>query len=322
LYRNHDLRVLKLKTLVTGASGFVGKKLLKMNSDFLGVDIDPHHSGILRCDIRNSSELIEIISKNNIDSIIHLAGKQYTKYVKPKARESFFLSNVQMALAIKDATTKAKLKRIIYVSTDMVYGSNVESPVIESTPTNPIGPYGESKLKAEEILQSINKDVAVSILRPRLIIGAGRAGTIDKLAKLIHLKLPVVLIGSGRNRYQFISVDDVCVALQMLLEKGSSGVFNIGSDNPPTVDKLFKETLGRLDVGNPIVKVPSALAFFVLEKLDTLGIGPLAPEQFRLANIDYVLDTSRLKRELQWKPQFQDNQLLFEALYALLQMGK
>lgn len=311
-----------MKTLVTGASGFVGRKLLNINPDFLGVDIDPHHSGILESDIRNSVALIEIISKNHIDSIIHLAGKQYTNYVKPKARESYFHSNVQMALAIKEAATFTKLKRIIYVSTDMVYGSNVESPVIESSPTIPIGPYGESKLKAEGILQSISKEVVVSILRPRLIIGAGRAGTIDKLAKLIHLKLPIVLIGNGKNRYQFISVDDVCVALQMLLEKGSSGVFNIGSENPPTVTELFRETLVRLAVSNPIVKIPSTFAFFLLEKLDALGISPLAPEQFRLANIDYVLDTSRLKQELQWKPQFQDKQLLFEALEALLKNRK
>jgi dTDP-glucose 4,6-dehydratase len=201
----------------------------------------------------------------------------------------------------------------------MVYGSKISSPVSEKTDTFPIGPYGLSKLKAEKILQRHQNKFSLSILRPRLIIGPGRVGTIEKLAKLINSGLPVFVIGNGKNRYQFISVDDICSALNLLLVYGESGVFNIGSDDPPTVEELFENTFKRLGIRKRMLKVPSALALNLLELLDLLGYSPLAPEQFRLANLDYVLDTSMLKDKLGWKPKFRDDHLLAQALQPLLE---
>ena len=307
-----------MKTLVTGASGFVGRRFIELNEDLIGIDIESEGERIIKCDVRNVRELVRVIEHYDIENIVHLAGAQYDKYIKPKYRSDYFHTNIEMAESIRTAASLTKIQRIVYVSTDMVYGSKISSPVSEKTDTFPIGPYGLSKLKAEQILQLHQNKFSLSILRPRLIIGPGRLGTIEKLARLINSGLPVFVIGNGKNRYQFISVDDICSALNLLLVYSESGVFNIGSDDPPTVEELFENTFNRLGIRNRILKVPSTLALYLLKLMDVIGYSPLASEQFRLANLDYVLDTSKLKDKLGWKPKFRDDQLLAQALQPLL----
>jgi dTDP-glucose 4,6-dehydratase len=73
----------------------------------------------------------------------------------------------------------------------------------------------------------------ISIFRPRLIIGPGRLGILSKLFTLIDANLPVPMIGSGRNPYQFISVFDCAEAARLAWRAGvPNEAYNLGSDNP------------------------------------------------------------------------------------------
>ena len=306
-----------MKTLVTGAAGFVGQQILLHNPNFIGVDLRYQDSTVMFCDARNSEELISTIRKFQIDKIVHLAGVQYLEYVPKKARENFFSSNVEMAKALHLAACVTGVKRIVYISTDMVYGAQVTSPVDEDHETSPIGEYGRSKLLSERILADTSRTYSLCILRPRLILGRGRQGTIAKLVRLIKSPWPIFLIGNGQNRYQFVSVEDVCEVILKMLERDTEGIFNIGSDNPPRVTELFEATLRNLGIKKRIIKIPSLLAFGILNLLDKLGVSPLAPEQFRIANIDYVLNTNKLNRELNWRARSNDADLLTEAIAFL-----
>ncbi len=306
-----------MRTLVTGAAGFVGQQLLLHNPNFIGVDLRYQDSAVRFCDARNSEELISTIRKFQIDKIVHLAGVQYLEYVPKRARENFFSSNVEMAKALHLAACQTGVKRIVYISTDMVYGAQVTSPVDEDHETSPIGEYGKSKLLSERILADKSRTYSLCILRPRLILGRGRQGTIAKLVRLIKSPWPIFLIGNGQNRYQFVSVEDVCEVILKMLERETEGVFNIGSENPPRVTDLFEATLRNLGIKKRIIKIPSFLAFGILNLLDKLGVSPLAPEQFRIANIDYVLNTTKLNRELNWRARSNDAGLLTEAIAYL-----
>ncbi len=306
-----------MKTLVTGAAGFVGQQLLVHNPNFIGVDLRYQECAGAFCDVRNPEELIRLIRKFKIDKIVHLAGVQYLDYVPKKEREDFFSSNIEMAKALHFAACQTNVKRIIYISTDMVYGSRVVSPVDENQETCPIGEYGKSKLLSERILGDESRTYSICILRPRLILGRGRQGSIAKLVRLINSPWPILLIGNGQNRYQFVSVEDVCEVVIKMLDRETEGVFNIGSENPPRVTELFEVTLRNLGIKKPIIKIPPFLAFGILNLLDKAGLSPLAPEQFKIANIDYVLNTTKLSRELNWRARSNDSDLLTEAIAFL-----
>lgn len=306
-----------MKILVTGASGFVGSCLVERNLDFLGIDLVKGSNSAIELDVIDRELLLEFLIREQITDIVHLAGVQFSNYVSRRSRGDFFNKNVELAKSLTYAANEAKISRLIYVSTDMVYGRDIKSPVSESHPTVPLGEYGLSKLEAERIFSSFGK-FRLIILRPRLILGSGRVGTISKLAKLINSPFPLILIGNGENRYQFIGVQDLCKAIELFLNSEFEGIFNIGSDNPPQLNVLFKSALRELRRNKLLLRIPSQVMFPILDFLDFLNIGLLAPEQYKIANLDYVLSTNKLKSTLKWHPSQSDEELLTLALRELL----
>lgn len=303
-----------MKVLVTGSAGFVGSSLIRRNPNFVGVDKISSSTSQIIIDIRNSDLLNQIVTMNQISTIVHLAGVQYGSPVKRKNRIKYFQANIDMAKSIATVADNPLIKHVIYVSTDMVYGINLTSPISEIAKTNPIGPYGNSKLAAEVILKIMRPTKKVSILRPRLILGEGRFGTIETLTKLIKFKLPIPLLGDGTNRYQFIHVDDLCHAIELLIVNPCNKTYNIGSDNPPVLNSLFAEIKKELKLKNKIVHLPMKVMILFLEIADFMNVSPLVNEQYRLADQDIVLDTSALKQDLNWKPTVNDFFMLRQAL--------
>ena len=129
---------------------------------------------------------------------------------------------------------------------------------------------------------------------------------------------PLILIGNGKNKYQFIAAEDVCSAIELSLTKSQSGIFNIGSDNPPNLDVLFRNTLLNLKRKKIIFRIPMRPAIAMFNFLDRFGISPLTPEQYRIAGLDFVLNTDKIKLQLGWSPTKNDQYMLFEALDDLI----
>jgi dTDP-glucose 4,6-dehydratase len=304
-----------MTVLVTGASGFIGKILLHRNQHFDGIDKYVSDSNVMECNVLDTSNFGEIIQSRNIDTIVHLAGVQYTEYIKPKNRYSFFDENVKMAEKIVELSILNNIKKIIYISTDMVYGMPTSSQINEESMCRPIGEYGESKLKAERIFSQVNNLIDVCIIRPRLVVGPGRKGTLQSLSRLVKSPFPIIFIGNGYNRYQFISVNDLCSFIELATTKNISGIFNIGSDNPPNLNSLFESVLHDLKIKKLIIRVPSKFANSILGLLDFFSVSPLAPEQYRIASLDYVLDTSKAKSQYSWKPTVSDTTILRETIF-------
>jgi nucleoside-diphosphate-sugar epimerase len=307
-----------MTVLVTGANGFLGTILMSRNPDFLGIDLVGNHQQVLFCDVRDGLAIRKFLVDHKVTEIIHLAGVQFNSYIPRKNRDDFFHQNVVMAETVSNAANSLGVRKIVYVSSDMVYGDSVVSPVTEDVTPCPIGEYGASKLVAEKIFLDSSNSYEVVILRPRLILGKGRVGTIQKLAKLIQSPLPVVLIGNGKNKYQFVAAEDVCAAIELSLFKKLFGVYNIGSDNPPNLDELFSQTLLGLNRKKIVLKIPMRVAVMILDFLDSFGLSPLAPEQYRIAGLDFVLRTDKIKSQLGWSPSKNDQSMLFESLRDLI----
>ncbi len=308
-----------MKILITGGSGFVGqhlrKTLEKQGHVVATVDVSFQGSDF-RCDLRKP-EFREFLEELKPSAIVHLAGVQYLHRISRSKRTAFFRQNVEMAEGLSRAILASpSVKSLVYLSTDMVYGRPEFTPVPANSKTNPLGPYGKSKLEVERILLGLSKEAGIrlTVFRPRLIAGQGRKGTIEVLTKLMKMNLPVPVFGKGTNKYQLVSVSDVCSAIALSLEKSSEGIFNLGSDNPPEVRHLISSTIDSLKSRSITMKLPNALLIRLLRFLDHLNLSPLSPEQFEIAGLEYVLDTSETKIALGWEPKKTDFQILLESV--------
>ncbi len=158
------------------------------------------------------------------------------------------------------------------------------------------------------------KGMNISLFRPRLIIGPGRLGILEKLFKLIDWNLPVPMIGSGRNPYQFISVFDCAEAARLAWKAGvPNEAFNLGSLNPPPVRKLLGDLIRHAGSKSLLIPTPGWAVKRTLDFLDLLNMPIMDPEQYLIADEDCLLDVSKAKRDLGWAPQYRDEDMLIAA---------
>lgn len=312
-----------MRHVVTGGSGFVGSRLVSalkaagertLVFDPLqpGADADDWIAG----DICSAADLARLHLAPG-DVVHHLAARQFHGAVPRRGRNGWF-SQVNAAGTGKllSAMQAGGAGQLVYFSTDMTYGPPAVSPVPVNHPQMPIGPYGRSKLQAERLIQraAVDFGVRATIFRPRLIAGAGRLGILAKLFRLIALGLPVPMIGPGTNRYQMVAVDDCVTAALKAVEHGCpAGPFNLGSEAPPTVRELLGEVIRRAGSSSLLVPTPARAVQATLGALDRLGLTLLYPEQFAIASLDYLLDTSQTQAALGWLPVRRDQDIVFDA---------
>lgn len=318
-------------SVVIGGSGFLGKVLvteLKRAGHYV-INIDINYTEtqadeFVQSDILALSEPARkaLLCAQNV---IHLAAHQFNKSI-PKYREHqyFFDTNVGGTRNILSGLAQSNtLRHFLFVSTDMTYGVPERSPIDETHPTRPLGPYGASKREAEKLIETnLQGKCAWTIFRPRLILGPGRLGVMIKLFKLISSGGRVPVIGRGNTRYQMISVFDCARAIRLAIEKGCSGVFNLGSDNPPRVKELLSAVIDHAGTKARLFHLPERLARVALDTLYLLRLSPLYPEQYRIASVDYLLDTSKAKNMLGWQAEFRDEQMMNDAYDYYKSLGK
>ncbi len=309
--------------VITGGSGFVGSHLadalLSRGEKVTIFDLNhPKQSGavFVQGDIRRYADIGKLRLGPN-DVVYHLAARQFHGHVPRRNRQDWFEQvNAAGTRNLLAAMKQGGARKLIFFSTDMTYGQPIRSPIRDNQVQHPIGPYGASKLAAEQWIfdATVRWSLAATVFRPRLIAGAGRLGILTKLFALIERGLPVPMIGSGRNRYQMISVDDCVSAALQAVDRGvPTGAFNLGSIDPPTVKALLADLISRAGSRSILVPTPAPLVQMVLAALDRVGLTLLYPEQFAIADVDYVLDTSRTARVLDWMPARNDRDILAAA---------
>lgn len=147
-----------------------------------------------------------------------------------------------------------------------------------------------------------------------MIVGPGRFGILIKLFKLMDMGLPVPTIGSGRNRYQMISVEDVADAILASVEHGfPQQAFNLGSGAAPPVRQLLKNTIRRTGSRSSVLPVPARPLKWLLAALEKVGLPVLHREQYLIADLRYVVDISQGQQVLGWSPSRNDEDMLVEA---------
>lgn len=314
-----------MKHVIYGGDGFVGrhlaKKLLADGEEVVIADIVDDHRAyyrdatFVRADVTRPSDVAKVPVAAD-DMVYNLSAKMLSPLqVRAKRHDFFYPVNYDGTKNIIEAMDAVGAEKLVHFTTDMIYGHTVTYPMTEDHPVAPLGEYGQSKLDTEILAGEWRKrGMSISLFRPRLIIGPGRLGILEKLFKLIDMNLPVPMIGSGRNPYQFISVFDCAEAARLAWKAGvPNEAYNLGSLNPPPVRKLLGDLVRHAGSKSILIPTPGWAVKRTLDLLDLMNMPLMDPEQYLIADEECVLDVSKGERQLGWVPQYRDEDMLIAA---------
>lgn len=297
-----------MNILITGIHGFVGSNLvavLKGEHNLYGLDIiAPEKEGVINTLSWKDVELSSLSIRNlpDFDAIIHLAGKAHdTK--NQSAAQAYFDINTGFTQKIFDYFLESTAKKFIFFSSvkaaaDSVVGETLTEEVI---PT-PVGPYGESKIRAEEYIQDNCKKLEfntkqVYILRPCMIHGPGNKGNLNLLYNVVKKGIPWPL-GDFENRRSFTSIDNLCTVMEGLLTKDvPSGIYHMADDEALSTNELIAimcEVMGK----DPHIWKLNKGFMEGCAGLGTLLHLPLNTERLRKLTENYVVSNEKLKKAL------------------------
>ena len=260
--------------LVTGGAGFIGshtvEALLDLNvrtwilddlssgglRNLSGVIHDPKLR-FVRGSITNYQTVRTLARK--VDAIIHLAA-QISPFISMKHPETTTTTNVNGTLNVLRAAVREKIQKVVFASSSSVYGDVKSRYVSEKLPTNPITPYGASKLAAEKYCGAFYRayDVPTISLRYFNVYGQRQSsnpysGVIAIFARALIDRRRPSIFGDGYQTRDFIHVSDVARANIRALqsERGYGDAFNVGTGKAITVKHLvdlLREILGRNEI--------------------------------------------------------------------------
>ncbi len=315
-----------MKHILFGGDGFVGRvlaaRLVEEGAEVVVADIAqgdcPHYARCkwIKVDVTRESEFNKLdISPD--DAIYNLSAKMLSPIVTRAERHDFFWPvNYYGTLNILKAMEAAGASNLVHFTTDMIYGHTKTVPMYEDHPVEPLGEYGESKLATENLADKWRREKGfnISLFRPRLIIGPGRLGILEKLFKLVDYNLPVPMIGSGKNPYQFISVFDCADAAYLAWKAGfPNEAYNLGSKNPPSVRVLLGRLIKEAGSKSLLIPTPGWAVKKTLDLLDAVNQPIMDPEQYLIADEECLLDCSKAERELGWLARHSDDDMLVAA---------
>jgi len=288
--------------LITGVHGFVGSNLvaaLKADNIVYGLDVvAPAKDGVVKTFSWND---LDTDSIPQVDAIIHLAGKAHDTKNKSTA-DVYFKVNTELTKKVFDYfSTHAEIKKFIFFSSVKAAVDKVPGDVLtEDVTPCPVGPYGESKVKAEEYIQdnlSKAEGRQVIILRPCMIHGPGNKGNLNLLYGFVKRGLPWPL-GAFDNRRTFTSVDNLTFVINGLLTKNiGSGIYNMADDDALSTNELIDVMCSAMGKKAHIWKISRGLISLAARMGDVLHL-PL--NTFRLDKLteNYVVSNTKIKNAL------------------------
>ncbi|PFE00337.1 dTDP-glucose 4,6-dehydratase [Bacillus cereus] len=295
-----------MNVLVTGGAGFIGSNFVRyflkkypgsrvINYDLLTYagnlssikDIESLSNYIfIQGDIRDAEKIQAVMQDYKIDSIVHFAAESHVDRSIQGPME-FYTTNIVGTAVLLEAAKAFGVQRFLHISTDEVYGSLGEmGHFTEETPISPNSPYSSSKASSDLIALSYFETYKLPVIVTRCSNNYGPYQYPEKLIPLMitnameDKKLPVY--GTGQNVRDWLHVFDHCTAIDLVLHNGRDGeIYNVGGNNEKRNIEIVEMILEKLGKSKRMISfVPDRLA-----------------HDWR-----YAIDSSKLQRELGWKP--------------------
>jgi len=315
-----------MKILVTGAAGYIGsvcsEVLLGRGHSVIALDdlseghreaVDPRGQ-FCKANLHDADALNEIFHAHQIDAVMHFAALCLVEESVKKPGE-YYRANVAAGINLLDAMLRHGVKKLIFSSTAATYGEPENIPIPEEHATNPINPYGASKLLFERVLKEFRENSRLEYVTMRYFNAAGASGERGEDHHPETHILPILFEAalSQRGAFQiygtdYPTADGTCV-------RDYVHVVDIAEAHALAVERI-SEIAGRVyNVGN-------SRGFSVREVVDTVRsvTGQEIPIRVapRRAGDPAVLVASseRIRKELGWSPRFSDLKSMVQTAWA------
>jgi UDP-arabinose 4-epimerase len=314
--------------LVTGGAGYIGAHTCKAlaQAGYLPVTYDNLSEGhrdfvrwgpFVEGDIGDTVRVAETCRANEIIATIHFAAHALVgeSMLDPA---KYFRNNVAATIYFLDGLRSAGVGAIVFSSSCAVYGAPKEQPINEETPTNPINPYGASKLMVERILADCGQAYGLhwAALRYFNACGADREGQIGELRKQETHLIPRAMMWlqghlddfrvfgtdyptpDGTAIRDYIHVCDLADAhvltLEKLLSDQASGIFNLGTGSGHSVKQVLAE----------------------IARITRLNMPPIAGERRPGDPPTLLADPARARNDLGFGPSASDLETIIKTAWA------
>jgi nucleoside-diphosphate-sugar epimerase len=314
-----------MRIIVTGGAGFLGYHLAHILSgrgeDIHLVDIAPFHpedyagAGPGRVtwehgDVRDFAAMERIFK--GADVVIHAAAA-----LPLWPARDIYTINITGTGNVLGAARRQKVDRVVFISSTAVYGVPDHHPLYEDDPLIGVGPYGRSKIRAEELCREARaKGMVVPIIRPKTFIGTGRLGVFQILYDWVESGKRIPIIGSGNNRYQLLEVEDLVHAIYLAATcppEHANDTFNVGAKRFGTVREDVGAMCAYAGTGARVMPTPAWLVKPVLAVLERLKLSPLYKWVYGTADKDSFVSTERIEQKLGWQPKYSNAEALIRS---------
>lgn len=309
-----------LKTLlITGGAGFIGSHVVRLfvteypeyqivNLDLLTYagnlenlkDVEGRANyTFVKGDITDEELVRKLFVTFKFDGVIHLAAESHVdrSITDPFA---FVRTNVFGTVNLLNAAKESwkenmQYKRFYHISTDEVYGSLGETGFFtESTAYDPRSPYSAAKASSDHFVRAYYHTYGLPVVISNCSNNYGANHFPEKLIPLaihnIKHKKPIPIYGKGENVRDWLWVNDHARAIDLIFHKGVDGeTYNIGGNNEWTNIDLIKKLCEIMD--RKLGREPGESARLITFVKDRAG-----------HDLRYAIDSSKLQRELGWKP--------------------
>ncbi|MDT9693703.1 dTDP-glucose 4,6-dehydratase [Streptomyces sp. P9(2023)] len=306
-----------MRILVTGGAGFIGSHYVRSvlagaygadpgtritvldkltyagNRDNLPAVHD--RLDFVRGDICDGPLLRELLPGH--DAVVHFAAESHVDRSVDGGAE-FVRTNALGTQCVLEAALHSGVERVLHVSTDEVYGSIDEGAWTEEWPLLPNSPYAASKASSDLIARSYWRTHGLDVSLTRCSNNYGPYQHPEKLIPRFVTNLlegvQVPVYGDGRNRREWLHVDDHCRALHLVLTKGGAGeVYNVGSGNE----------LDNLSLTRRILELSGADESMIRYVEDRKG-----------HDLRYSLDDTKIREQLGYAPRVSFDQGIAETV--------